>query len=155
MIYRPACNAWIRSGQRAARLSAQAFLSDLTAEPAARNRKDRLDRALRDLAQAGITGDRAYAPFWRWLARRGLIVRPFHYWNFVALCLAGFVMFPGVTALLFWMAFTLDVMPRPLQGMLRAGPNAVLGGIVAMGIIWALVHRVQAHVHKLPRWRDL
>lgn len=121
----------------------------------ARSRRARLPLALAALAEGGITGNSAYAPALRGLARMGVIVKPLYFWNPLALFVFGVVVFSlamGGTALA---CLSLGVMPAPVRGMLNAGPTVFALLIAGMSVVFTAIHWLRARAIGLPRWRDL
>ncbi len=121
----------------------------------AASRKDRLAIALNLLAQGGVTGNYAYAPAFRGLARAGLIIKPLHYWSFLGLTLFTAILFCVLAALTIIASLLLGVMPRPVFRMIEAGPVVFFAGNIALSMIFAFIHRFKAKQIGLPKWRDL
>ena len=119
------------------------------------DRGEHLRRALAALAHGGIKGNAAYAPLFRQLARRGLIIKPLHFWSFVSLVLFGFATITACLALGVGMAIAMDHYPRPIAAMLEAGPVVFLAISGTLGVLFAAFHKVQARSAALPRWKDL
>jgi hypothetical protein len=123
--------------------------------PKARNRRERLAIGLAYLERGGVTGSYAYAPLFQALSRVGIITKPLHYRSWIGLmvffigvviCIASFVLIA--------VAIT-GAMPRPVRGMIQAGPQVFFGGAFVLSVIFAGIHKLKAHQLGLPRWRDL
>lgn len=123
--------------------------------PKARNRKAKLSIALAHLEQGGVTGAYAYAPLFQVCAKMGFIMKPLHYRSWMGLiaffmvttvCIAGF--------LLFAVALT-GTMPRPVRGLIQAGPQVFFSGAFVLSTFFASLHKLKALQIDLPDWRDI
>jgi hypothetical protein len=123
--------------------------------PKARNRKERIAKALLLLEREGIAGSTAYSPVFRGLRAVGLGPKPFFWWNPIGLTLFMFVFFVVLFAGALVLSLALGVMPRPIRGMVEAGPTFffALNGVLA--IAFTVYHKITAIRLALPRWRDL
>ena len=121
----------------------------------ATDRREKLRRALSELAGAGIKGNSAYAPLFRKLAGRGLIIKPLHFWSFLPLALFGLVAIGTCLGLGVALAFALGHFPRPVLALLEAGPGVFLAVTGMLGLMFAAYHKLQVRNANLPRWQDL
>ena len=139
----------------AVRREAAAVRTDPPRERAASARRDKLRRALAHLERGGVTGARAYAPVFRWLARSGVIVRPLHYWPFLGLTAFGVVVLSALIGGAATLAAAIGPVHRPARAVIEAGPVFFLGLVSALSLGFAALHRRQARRIGLPKWRDL
>jgi hypothetical protein len=139
----------------ALRREAAAVRTDPPRGRAASTRRDKLRRALAHLERGGVTGARAYAPVFRWLARSGLIVRPLHYWSFLGLTSFGAVVLSALVGGAATLAAAIGAVHRPALAVIEAGPVFFLGLVSALSLGFAALHRMQARRIGLPKWRDL
>ncbi len=123
--------------------------------PKSRNRKEKLAIALAHLERGGVTGIYAYAPLFARCASFGVILKPLHYRSlgglvafFMSLALVMAVFILGVVAVT-------GTMPRPVRGMIDAGPLVFFSGAFLFSMVCAGFHKLKARKLRLPQWRDI
>jgi hypothetical protein len=122
--------------------------------PPASSRRERLSRALVQLDRIGIRGAYAYAPALVGLAKAGLIVKPFFFWNKLLLFVFGFFFFSLLFGGTLAVCLAMGVTPRPIRGMIEAGPLVFLGMMLGLSILWTGWHVIAVRGSDLPSWRD-
>jgi hypothetical protein len=121
----------------------------------ARDRREKLRRALTHLERGGVTGAHAYAPAFRSLARMGLIVKPLHYWSFPGLTAFGFVMLTTLIGGTVILSLAMGQVPRVVHRIIEAGPVVFFGLNAVLAVCFAAIHKLKARRIGLPKWRDL
>ena len=121
----------------------------------ARNRRERLQLALAHLSRAGITGNYAYAPAFRGLAKMGLIMKPLHFWSYAGLVTFSWILFAAIFAGTVVACLLLGVMPSPVRGLISAGPTVWVVVNSVMALAFAVLIKAQVKGADLPRWKDL
>lgn len=125
------------------------------ARPRARNRTERLARALAHLERAGINRHSVYSRSFRALARIGLILKPLHYRSLPGLTLVGFALLCVLSGAVVALSLAIGVVPGPLRAVLETGPAGFFAINGMLGLVFAGLIRFQAIGAKLPSWRDL
>jgi len=123
--------------------------------PKSRNRKEKLAIALAHLESGGVTGTYAYAPLFQVCARIGIIMKPLHYRSWIGLILFFMALAIFITAFVLIASLMTGVMPRPVRGMIDAGPQVYFSGVFVLSIVFAGIHKFKAYQIGLPRWRDI
>ncbi|MGC1496715.1 MAG: DUF6404 family protein [Sulfitobacter sp.] len=120
-----------------------------------RNRKEKLAIALAHLERGGITGSYAYAPLFHACARVGIIMKPLHYRSWVGLTLFFMALSVFIAVFVLVASALTGVMPRPVRGMIEAGPQVFFTGCFILSVLFAGIHKLKAMQIGLPRWRDI
>jgi hypothetical protein len=119
------------------------------------NRRERLAIALAHLERAGVQGDYAYSKAFRGLSEMGLIMKPLHYWSILGLMVFGFIVFSAIFYGVVFMCSVLDHYPRPVRGMMEAGPVVMFVVNIVLSIAFAAINKAKAVSIGLPKWKDL
>lgn len=123
--------------------------------PKARNRKEKLAIALAHLEQGGITGAYAYAPLFQFCAKMGFIIKPLHYRSWAGLILFFMATTVCIAAFVLFAVAVTGTMPRPVRGLIEAGPKVFFSGAFVLSAFFASLHKLKALQIDLPNWRDI
>jgi hypothetical protein len=117
--------------------------------------KQRLERALAETTDAGLSPASTFPPLLRSLSRMGLPVRPLHFMSTPGLVIFLFLGLAAIFLAFHWLAVSLDVNAWAFNKLRQLGQTGIVAIAAVLALLTAIVIRAQAISRDLPRWGDL
>lgn len=124
--------------------------------PLGGKRADKLENALALLNDAGKKGQWAYPALFQLLAKKGLIIKPYHFWNMPLLfIIQTFLTAAFIYAFILFILPLLPAAPRAIIDFAGASLGTQMAIVMIIGFLGTLHYLFRAKKHNLPPWERL